>query len=134
MRKKISSENLVYLKERAFESQFTKTKLQKLAFITYDKDTIERADIDNTFDDDLFPDSNLIPELIRRKDLPSLLKIILNPKNTKTDFIRLAGYLRSLLRNAISIKEISGDEEYNDFYTFEKNFIKNFLISYLKKQ
>lgn len=125
--KKISSENLVYLKERAFESQFTKTKLQKLAFITYDKDTIERADIDNTFDDDLFPDSNLIPELIRRKDLPSLLKIILNPKNTKTDFIRLAGYLRSLLRNAISIKEISGDEEYNDFYTFEKKFYKKFF-------
>lgn len=125
--KRISNEDLIYLKERAFESPFIKAKLEKLALITYGKETIERADIDDTFDDDVFPDSNLIPDLIRKKDLPSLLKIILNPKNTKTDFIKLAGYLRSLLRNAIAIKEFSGDEEYNDFYSFEKRFYKKFF-------
>ncbi|MCX7991806.1 MAG: hypothetical protein N2999_07230 [Proteobacteria bacterium] len=126
-KKHISPEDLIYLKELAFESSFLKKKLEKLALVIEKKESITREDIDNTFDDDTFPDSQLIPELIRKKDLNSLLKIILNPRNTKADFIKLTGYLRSLLRNSIAIREFSANEEYDDFYSFEKRFYKKYF-------
>ncbi len=125
--KKITPEDLFYLKEKSFESSQLPTKLEKLALISEGKAYITREDIDNTFDDDIFPDSQLIPELIRKKDLASILRIILNPKNTKTDYIKLTGYLRSILRNTIAIKEFSDEEEYTDFYNFERKFYKRYF-------
>lgn len=126
-KKKISDEDLIYLKEKALESYSIKTKLEKLSLISAESDMLTREDINEAFDEDIFPDSNQIPELIRKKDLSSLLKLVLNPKNTKADFIKLSGYLRSLLRNAIAIKEFTEEEDYNDFYSFERKFYKKFF-------
>ncbi len=125
--KKISSEDLIYLSEKATESPDYKAKLEKLILLVGDSHTISKEEIDNTFDDDISPDSQLIPEFIRKRDISSAVKIVLNQRNTKQDFIKLTGYLRSLMRNAIAIREFSDEAEYNDYYDFDRRFYKKYL-------
>ncbi len=124
-KKEISKETLLYLKERTAETGSPEAALNKLAILTFGKKEITRDDIDATFDDEYVPDGLKLADFLRKEELLPLFKIINNPKSTKSDFIKLSGLIKSLIKTAIKLKEITKEEVYNDFRDFENRCYRN---------
>lgn len=121
-KKTISNETFYYLRERVFETEQIHPALNKLEILTQDKSEITRYDVEEAFDNDFIPDSLKLSEFIKKSDMKSIHKIINNTNYEKTDYIKLAGLLKSLLKAAIKIKEQSEGIKYKDFRDFEYNF------------
>lgn len=118
----ISSENLYFLKEKALETQDIESALTKLNLLTINKNEITADDITEAFDNEYIPDSIKLSEYIKKKDRVNIFKIITNSRNTKTDYIKLCGLLRNLLKTAMKMKELAKGEKFTDFRDFERGF------------
>lgn len=129
--KKISQEDLYLLQELAYESSDFEKNLEKLLLLTYDIDIITSEHISIAFDNLIFADSKLLSQYIKERNFEKIISIISNPTQSKQDFIKLAGYIRSMLRNGIILLEIFENKnikDYNSFVAF-LNQEKHNLIS-----
>lgn len=131
---KISKETLVLLKERALETDILTPALNKLMLILGDKKEVLKEDIECAFDDDVIPETQNLSEYIRKREISGIFKIICSKKNVKSDYIKLTGYLKSLLRNAIIVKELIKTEDFRDYSDFEKHFHRKNINTYIKNQ
>lgn len=120
--KKISIENLIFLQELCYEYKNFEKNLEKLVILTNVNQEISRDDILLAFDDEILIDSKMLGNYIKEKNLEKIITIITNPTQTKQDYIKLIGYLRSLIKNGIILKEF-----------FEEKIIKDYpgFVNYL---
>lgn len=131
---KISKETLVLLKERALETDILTPTLNKLSLIVGEKKEILKEDVESAFDDDFIPEIQNLSEFIRKREIAGIFKIICSTKNVKSDYIKLTGYLKSLLRNAIILKELVKTDDFKDYSDFEKHFYRKNINNYMKTQ
>lgn len=116
--KRISTEELIFLQELCYECKNFKKNLEKLMILTHENPEITREEILLAFDDEAIVDSKMLSNYIKEKNLQKIISIITNPTQTKQDYIKLTGYLRSLIRNGIIIKEILEDRTIRDYSSF----------------
>lgn len=119
-KKNISTNDLLFLQELLYEHKNVETSLNKLALYTLNKNSITEDDIKKTFDDDAIPDTQTIMLSIRENNLEKIMKVITNARNTKQDFIKLSGYIRSMLRHGIIILELLDGKIINSYDAFIK--------------
>ncbi|MCX7770599.1 MAG: hypothetical protein N2202_05900 [Proteobacteria bacterium] len=130
--KKISADNLVLLQELCYESKYFEKNLEKLLILTKDIDEISRNEILLAFDDDAIVDSKMLSQFIKEKNFFKIITLITNPTSTKQDHIKLLGYIRSLIKNGIALKEIFEDRSIKDYSTFV-NYLNRVKENYANK-
>lgn len=116
--KKITTEDLIFLQELCYEYKNFEKNLEKLAILVNTNSEITRDNILVAFDDEIIVDSKLLGSYIKEKNLQKIISIITNPTQTKQDYIKLVGYLRSLIKNGIILKEFFEERIIKDYSSF----------------
>jgi DNA polymerase III delta subunit len=118
-KKNISPDDLLLLQELAYETQSYKKHLEKLFLLVYDEDTIKEEHIRIAFEDVVLADSKLLSQYIKEKNIEKIISIVINPIQTKQDFIKLAGYLRNMIKNGIILNEFFENRNIKDYAMFQ---------------
>ncbi len=118
-RKNISPDDLLLLQEFAYETESYKKHLEKLFLLVYDEDTIKEEHIRIAFEDVVLADSKLLSQYIKEKNIEKIISIVINPIQTKQDFIKLAGYLRNMIKNGIILNDFFENKQIKDYGMFQ---------------
>lgn len=118
-KKNISPDDLLLLQELAYETKSYKKHLEKLFLLVYGEDMIKEEHIHIAFEDVVLADSKLLSQYIKEKNIEKIISIVINPIQTKQDFIKLVGYLRNMIKNGIILNEFFENRHIKDYGMFQ---------------